>query len=152
MSLLPDCPKKGLPCWSGEARSARVPIDPDLHLDGHSLRGWLLSSRRRWLPGHHPHLCYHPEFSFPLCVLCTVKVNGRQTAFRAPRAAAGMQVESNTEEINAERRAPDPDAFRRRQPLLPSCEKRAAIAVAGHGLPSGHDSRPISTIFPPTGR
>ena len=53
-----------------------------------------------------PHLCYHPEFKpHGSCKLCTVKVNGRHTASCTMRAAPGMVVESETEEINAERRA-----------------------------------------------
>ncbi len=53
-----------------------------------------------------PHLCYHPEFKpHGSCKLCTVKVNGRQTASCTMRAMAGMVVESDTEENNAERRA-----------------------------------------------
>ena len=49
-----------------------------------------------------PHLCYHPDFKpHGSCKLCTVKVNGRQTASCTMRAIAGMVVESDTEEINA---------------------------------------------------
>lgn len=53
-----------------------------------------------------PHLCYHPDFKpHGSCKLCTVKVNGRQTASCTMRAIAGMVVESDTPEINAERLA-----------------------------------------------
>ncbi|MGA9961796.1 MAG: 2Fe-2S iron-sulfur cluster-binding protein, partial [Azonexus sp.] len=53
-----------------------------------------------------PHLCYHPDFKpHGSCKLCTVKVDGRHTASCTMRAMAGMVVESDTAEINAERRA-----------------------------------------------
>ena len=71
-----------------------------------------------------PHLCYHPEFKpHGSCKLCTVKVNGRQTASCTMRAAAGMQVESDTEEINAERRALTQMLFVEGNHFCPSCEK-----------------------------
>ena len=60
-----------------------------------------------------PHLCYHPEFKpHGSCKLCTVKVNGRHTASCTMRASPGMVVESETEEINAERRAHGLPAFK----------------------------------------
>lgn len=71
-----------------------------------------------------PHLCYHPEFKpHGSCKLCTVKVNGRQTASCTMRAAAGMVVESDTEEINAERRALTQMLFVEGNHFCPSCEK-----------------------------
>ncbi len=53
-----------------------------------------------------PHLCYHPDFKpHGSCKLCTVKVNGRQTASCTTLAQSGMAVESDTQALNDERRA-----------------------------------------------
>ena len=70
-----------------------------------------------------PHLCYHPDFKpHGSCKLCTVKVNGRQTASCTMRAMAGMVVESDTEEINGERRALTQMLFVEGNHFCPSCE------------------------------
>ena len=71
-----------------------------------------------------PHLCYYPEFKpHGSCKLCTVKVNGRQTASCTMRASAGMIVENNTEELNAERRALTQMLFVEGNHFCPGCEK-----------------------------
>ncbi len=70
-----------------------------------------------------PHLCYHPDFKpHGSCKLCTVKVNGRHTAACTMRASAGMVVESDTEEINGERRALTQMLFVEGNHFCPSCE------------------------------
>lgn len=105
-----------------------------------------------------PHLCYHPEFKpHGSCKLCTVKVNGRQTASCTMRAAPGMQVESNTEELNAERRALTQMLFVEGNHFCPSCEKSGDCqlqATAYHlGMMSPHfdhffPSRPVDASHP----
>jgi [NiFe] hydrogenase diaphorase moiety small subunit len=71
-----------------------------------------------------PHLCYHPEFKpHGSCKLCTVKVNGRHATSCTLRAAPGMRVESETEEINAKRRALTQMLFVEGNHFCPSCEK-----------------------------
>ncbi len=70
-----------------------------------------------------PHLCYHPDFKpHGSCKLCTVKVNGRHTAACTMRATAGMVVESDTEELNGERRALTQMLFVEGNHFCPSCE------------------------------
>ena len=70
-----------------------------------------------------PHLCYHPDFKpHGSCKLCTVKVNGRHTASCTMRAMAGMVVDSDTEEINGERRALTQMLFVEGNHFCPSCE------------------------------
>ena len=70
-----------------------------------------------------PHLCYHPDFKpHGSCKLCTVKVNGRHTASCTMRAMAGMVVESDTGEINGERRALTQMLFVEGNHFCPSCE------------------------------
>ena len=105
-----------------------------------------------------PHLCYHPEFkAHGSCKLCTVKVNGRHTASCTMRAAPGMVVESDTEEINAERRALTQMLFVEGNHFCPSCEKSGDCqlqATAYHlGMMSPHydhffPSRPVDASHP----
>ncbi|HLO62661.1 MAG TPA: 2Fe-2S iron-sulfur cluster-binding protein [Azonexus sp.] len=105
-----------------------------------------------------PHLCYHPEFKpHGSCKLCTVKVNGRHTASCTMRAAPGMVVESDTEEINAERRALTQMLFVEGNHFCPSCEKSGNCqlqATAYHlGMMSPHydhffPSRPVDASHP----
>ena len=105
-----------------------------------------------------PHLCYHPEFKpHGSCKLCTVKVNGRQTASCTMRAAAGMVVESETEELSAERRALTQMLFVEGNHFCPSCEKSGDCklqATAYHlGMMSPHfdhffPDRPVDASHP----
>jgi len=54
---------------------------------------------------HIPHLCYHPEFRpHGSCKLCTVKINGWHATSCTQPAKAGAEVQSETAELNAERR------------------------------------------------
>ncbi len=96
-----------------------------------------------------PHLCYHPEFKpHGSCKLCTVKVNGRQTASCTMRAAPGMNVESNTEEINAERRALTQMLFVEGNHFCPSCEKSGDCQLQATAYHLGMMSPHFDHFFP----
>ncbi len=70
-----------------------------------------------------PRLCYHPEFKpNGSCKLCTVKVNGRQFASCTYEAQDGLVVESDSEELNGERRALLQMLFVEGNHFCPSCE------------------------------
>jgi [NiFe] hydrogenase diaphorase moiety small subunit len=71
-----------------------------------------------------PHLCFHPDFRpHGSCKVCTVKVGGREVASCTTRASAGAVVESDTAEINAQRRALVQMLFVEGNHFCPSCEK-----------------------------
>ncbi len=71
-----------------------------------------------------PHLCYHPEFKpHGSCKVCTVKVDGRWVTSCTLPAAAGMSVESGTEEIAEKRRTLVQMLFVEGNHFCPSCEK-----------------------------
>ncbi len=71
-----------------------------------------------------PHLCWHPEFAaHGSCRLCTVKVHGRAGAACTLRASSGMEVESNSEELNAHRLTLLQLLFVEGNHFCPSCEK-----------------------------
>ena len=105
-----------------------------------------------------PHLCFHPEFKpHGSCKLCTVKVNGRHTASCTMRAMPGMEVESDTEELNGERRALTQMLFVEGNHFCPSCEKSGNCqlqATAYHlGMMSAHydhffPNRPVDASHP----
>ncbi len=83
-----------------------------------------------------PHLCHHPEFKpHGSCKLCTVNIGGRLGAACTNRAAEGMAVESETEALNADRRALTQMLFVEGNHICPSCEKSGNCqlqAVAYH--------------------
>jgi len=83
-----------------------------------------------------PHLCHHPEFKpHGSCKLCTVNIGGRLGASCTNKAAAGMVVESETEALNADRRALTQMLFVEGNHICPSCEKSGNCqlqAVAYH--------------------
>ncbi|MDT3735184.1 MAG: 2Fe-2S iron-sulfur cluster-binding protein [Denitratisoma sp.] len=83
-----------------------------------------------------PHLCHHPEFKpHGSCKLCTVNIGGRLGAACTNRAAEGMKVESETEALNADRRALTQMLFVEGNHICPSCEKSGNCqlqAVAYH--------------------
>ena len=96
-----------------------------------------------------PHLCYHPEFKpHGSCKLCTVKVNGRQTASCTMRAMAGMVVESDTKEINDERRALTQMLFVEGNHFCPSCEKSGNCQLQATAYHLGMMSPHYDHFFP----
>jgi [NiFe] hydrogenase diaphorase moiety small subunit len=83
----------------------------------------ILSAARR--AGRYiPHLCWHPDFDPQgSCRICTVKVKGRPGAACTLRASAGEVVESNTDELNAQRKTLLQMLFVEGNHFCPSCEK-----------------------------
>lgn len=70
-----------------------------------------------------PHLCYHPEFKpHGSCKVCTVRIGGRTTASCTMPAEAGLEVESNIEELNGLRRTLVQMLFVEGNHFCPSCE------------------------------
>ncbi|MCB1892858.1 MAG: ferredoxin, partial [Rhodocyclaceae bacterium] len=76
------------------------------------------------------------------CKLCTVNIGGRLGASCTNKAAAGMVVESETEVLNADRRALTQMLFVEGNHVCPSCEKSGNCqlqAVAYHlGMMTPH--------------
>jgi len=96
-----------------------------------------------------PHLCYHPEFKpYGSCKLCTVKVKGRQAASCTMPAAPGMVVESNTEEINAQRRTLVQMLFVEGNHFCPGCEKSGNCQLQATAYYLGMMSPHFTHFFP----
>ena len=100
--------------------------------------------------GHYiPHLCYHPDFKpHGSCKLCTVKANGRQTASCTMLAADGMVVESDTEELNTERRSLTQMLFVEGNHFCPSCEKSGDCQLQATAYELGMMSAHYDHFFP----
>lgn len=71
-----------------------------------------------------PRLCYHPDLE-PAghCRVCTCKINGRPASSCTMPAAHGMAVESNTAQLNEDRRVLIEMLFVEGNHFCPSCEK-----------------------------
>lgn len=96
-----------------------------------------------------PHLCYHPEFKpHGSCKVCTVKVNGRTAASCTLPAQAGLQVESETEEINDLRRTLVQMLFAEGNHFCPSCEKSGNCALQALGYDLGVMTAGFRHFFP----
>ena len=109
--------------------------------------------------GHYiPHLCWKPEFPpHGSCRLCTVKVNGRTGAACTLIAGAGQEVESNTEELNAQRKTLLQLLFVEGNHFCPSCEKSGdcllqatayEIGMEGPHFEEFYPSRPVDASHP----
>lgn len=75
--------------------------------------------------GHYiPSLCWHQDFPpHGSCKLCIVKAAGRHVSACATPAKEGWEVESNTPEMNGERRGLLQMLFVEGNHFCPSCEK-----------------------------
>ena len=99
----------------------------------------------KWIP----HLCYHPEFKpHGSCKLCTVKVNGRHMASCTTQATAGQVVESDTEELNAERRTLLQMLFVEGNHFCPSCEKSGNCLLQATAYRMGIEGPHFEEFYP----
>jgi len=98
---------------------------------------------------HIPHLCYHPEFKpHGSCKLCTVKANGWHATSCTMPAKAGLEVESDTAELNAERRMMVQLLFVEGNHFCPSCEKSGHCKLQAVAYDLGMVSPRFDHFFP----
>jgi [NiFe] hydrogenase diaphorase moiety small subunit len=98
---------------------------------------------------HIPHLCYHPEFRpHGSCKLCTVKANGWHATSCTTPAKAGLEVQSETAEINAERRMMVQLLFVEGNHFCPSCEKSGHCKLQAVAYDLGMVSPRFDHFFP----
>ena len=118
---------------------AEVPFEP-----GQSLLQAALAA------GHYiPHLCYHPDFEpHGSCKLCTATTAGHTVTSCTCRAQAGMEVQSNTEELGALRRTLVQMLFAEGNHFCPSCEKSGNCRLQASGYDLGVMTAGFRHLFP----
>jgi [NiFe] hydrogenase diaphorase moiety small subunit len=96
-----------------------------------------------------PHLCYHPEFRpHGSCKVCTARIDGRMVAACTTPAAAGMEVASNTEELNGLRRTLIQMLFAEGNHFCPSCEASGNCVLQALGYDLGVLTAGFRHMFP----
>jgi [NiFe] hydrogenase diaphorase moiety small subunit len=96
-----------------------------------------------------PHLCWHPDFAaHGSCRICSVKVNGRAGAACTVRAAPGLEVESNTEELNAHRKTLLQMLFVEGNHFCPSCEKSGNCLLQATAYQMGMQGPHFEEFYP----
>ena len=100
--------------------------------------------------GHYiPHLCWHPEFpAHGSCRLCSVKVNGRAGAACTVPASAGLEVQSNTEELNGHRKTLLQMLFVEGNHFCPSCEKSGHCKLQATAYEMGMEGPHFEEFYP----
>jgi [NiFe] hydrogenase diaphorase moiety small subunit len=96
-----------------------------------------------------PHLCWHPDFpTHGSCRLCSVKVNGHPGAACTVRASAGLEVESNTEELNGQRKTLLQMLFVEGNHFCPSCEKSGNCLLQATAYEMGMEGPHFEEFYP----
>ncbi|MBP5991379.1 2Fe-2S iron-sulfur cluster-binding protein [Piscinibacter sp.] len=96
-----------------------------------------------------PHLCWHPEFApHGSCRICTVKVDGRMGAACTVRAASGLDVQSATEELNAQRKTLLQMLFVEGNHFCPSCEKSGNCLLQATAYQMGMEGPHFEELYP----
>lgn len=100
--------------------------------------------------GHYiAHLCWHPDFGVHgSCRLCTVRVDGRNAAACAVPAAIGQDVQSNTPELNAQRKTLLQMLFVEGNHFCPSCEKSGDCRLQATAYEVGMLSPHFEELYP----
>jgi [NiFe] hydrogenase diaphorase moiety small subunit len=96
-----------------------------------------------------PHLCYHPEFRpHGSCKLCTARVDGRMVTACTTPVRPGMEVQSDTEELNALRSTLVQMLFAEGNHFCPSCEKSGNCGLQALGYDLGVMTAGFRHLFP----
>jgi len=96
-----------------------------------------------------PHLCWHPDFApHGSCRLCIVKAGGRTGAACTLPAVAGQEVESDTAELNAHRKALLQMLFVEGNHFCPSCEKSGNCLLQATAYQMGMEGPHFEEFYP----
>jgi len=127
-------------------------VEQSLSLDGEDLpfqAGDTLLQAATRVGRYIPHLCWHPDFApHGSCRICTVKVNGRAAAACTVRATPGLDVESNTEELNAQRKTLLQMLFVEGNHFCPSCEKSGNCLLQATAYQMGMEGPHFEEFYP----
>jgi len=96
-----------------------------------------------------PHLCWHPDFpAHGSCRLCGVRINGHVVCACTVPATAGLEVESNTDELNAQRRKLLQMLFIEGNHFCPSCEKSGNCLLQATAYAMGMEAPHFEEFYP----
>ena len=96
-----------------------------------------------------PHLCWHPDFApHGSCRVCTVKADGRPAAACTLQAAPGMDVESDTDALNAQRKTLLQMLFVEGNHFCPSCEKSGDCRLQATAYQVGMEGPHFEEFYP----
>ena len=96
-----------------------------------------------------PHLCWHPDFApHGSCRICTVDVGGRPGAACTVKAATGLEVQSNTEALNAQRKTLLQMLFVEGNHFCPSCEKSGNCLLQATAYEMGMEGPHFAEFYP----
>jgi [NiFe] hydrogenase diaphorase moiety small subunit len=96
-----------------------------------------------------PHLCHNPEFKpHGSCRVCIVDISGRKVSACTQPAAAGLEVISNSAEINEQRRTLLQMLFVEGNHVCPACEKSGACQLQAVAYYTGMLSPHFTHFFP----
>ena len=100
--------------------------------------------------GHYiPHLCWHPEFEpHGSCRLCIIDANGRPAAACTLPATPGLDVHSNTDELNAHRKTLLQMLFVEGNHFCPSCEKSGHCTLQATAYAMGMEGPHFEEFYP----
>jgi [NiFe] hydrogenase diaphorase moiety small subunit len=132
--------------------TAAAPTELVFSLDGDDVSfrpGETILQAARRAGRYIPHLCWHPDFHpHGSCRICTVRVNGRAGAACTVQAAAGQDVESNTEELNAHRKTLLQMLFVEGNHFCPSCEKSGNCLLQATAYEMGMEGPHFEEFYP----
>ena len=96
-----------------------------------------------------PHLCWHADFpAHGSCRLCSVKVNGRAVSACTVQAAAALEVESDTDELNGQRKMLLQMLFVEGNHFCPSCEKSGNCLLQATAYQMGMEGPHFEEFYP----
>lgn len=96
-----------------------------------------------------PHLCHNPEFKpHGSCRLCVVRANGRFVAACTTPAQEGLEVESDTPEIQADRRGLLQMLFVEGNHICPACEKSGSCQLQAVAYYCGMLAPEFTHLYP----
>jgi len=96
-----------------------------------------------------PHLCWHPDFAaHGSCRICTVHVNGRPAAACTVQATPGLDVQSDTGALNAQRKTLLQMLFVEGNHFCPSCEKSGNCLLQATAYQMGMEGPHFEEFYP----
>lgn len=96
-----------------------------------------------------PHLCWHEEFpAHGSCRLCGVTVGGHMVCACTLQAAADLEVQSNTDELNGQRKKLLQMLFIEGNHFCPSCEKSGNCLLQATAYAMGMEAPHFEEFYP----